>query len=106
MPSSPPYGFLQLGLVHLRTALDVAVTRFVVQLVPRATAGTRVRSQPTAPAGRDVVHRRPTRLARLATAGPLLVHGAGSDLLRGVFLFTALQHSRFDVLVLPFTLLV
>src|SRR4051794_2281364 len=77
-------GPLELGLVHLRPALDALVLGLVVELVAGATAGTLVGPEPAAPARRDVIGRRAARLLRLAGPCPLLVDRAGGDLLGSV----------------------
>src|SRR5581483_8606609 len=50
-------GAFELGLVHLRPAVDVVLARFVVQLVVGPALGALVRAKPAAAAGRDVVRR-------------------------------------------------
>src|SRR5690349_3186739 len=47
-PSSAADGSLELGLVHLRAALDVLLAGLVVELVPRPAARAAMRPQPTA----------------------------------------------------------
>src|SRR5262249_29358691 len=91
-------------LRHLRAALDVLLTRFVVELGLRTTARTAVRSQSAATPGRDVLGRRAAGLARLAGARTFFVHGARRDLLGGVVALTAVEQSFLDVVVLPFPL--
>ena len=95
---------LQLGLVHLRPAPDALLLRLVVELCPRAPAGPLVRSQPAAPARRDVLHRRAAALPGLTRSCPLLVHGAGGDLLGRVLGLAPLLQPGLDVLVLALPL--
>src|ERR1700743_200359 len=72
---------LQLRFVHLRAAGHVLVLGLLVELVASSPARARRRSQPTTTPGRYVLDRRPAGLFRLAGPGPLLVDGAGGDLL-------------------------
>src|SRR4029077_17930447 len=62
-------GPLELGLVHLRASADVLRLCLVVELITGTPARTRVRTQPSSSARRDVVGRSPTRLPGLASAG-------------------------------------
>src|SRR4051812_28891875 len=80
-PGSAVDGALELGLGHLRPALDVLVLRLLVELVARPASRPLVRPQPAAAAGGDVLGGRLRRRLGLAGARPLLVHGAGRDLL-------------------------
>ena len=75
-------GPLQLGLVHLRAAVDAELLGLVVELVagPAARAA-RARALAAAAAGGDVLRRGARGGARLAGAGALLVDRARRDLL-------------------------
>src|SRR6266511_3857879 len=93
------------SLVMLAAALDPTPLRLVVELLLRATFGpVRPRAQASAPARRDVPRRGARRRACLALAGPLLVHGCGSDLLRALRGGAALLCALLDVLVLALAL--
>src|SRR6478672_9666673 len=59
-------GALELRLRHPRAALDAVLTGLVPELVVRPPAGAPMGAQTAAPRRRDVVERRPARLARLA----------------------------------------
>src|SRR5207237_7357154 len=96
---------LQLLLVHARAALDAHPLGLVVELLLRpALRPVRARAQAAALAGRHVCPRELRGLLRLAGAGPLLVHGPRSDLLRPLLRRAALLETLLDVLVLPFPL--
>src|SRR5205085_2167007 len=101
----PGDGALELGLVHVRTALDAELPRLVVELVARAPARARAaRALPASAARGDVARRGPRRLAGLSPAGALLLHGARRDLL-GAPRGTALAPlALLDVLVLASSL--
>src|SRR5439155_14280847 len=75
------HGALELGLVHLRAALDAEAFGILVELVPGAPAASLSGAHPAAPARGDVTDRRPRSLAGLARARPFLVHRSRRDLL-------------------------
>src|SRR2546430_17451613 len=104
MPSLPPHGPLELGLVHLGPALDVPVLRLVVELVVGATARPAMRAQTTSSPGGDVLGRGPAGFPGLPGAGPFLVHGASRDLLSGVLVLAPVKEPFLDVVILPFAL--
>src|SRR5450759_5150888 len=102
--ASATHGPLELGLGHLRAALDVLLAGLVVELVPCASARSAMRPQ-TAPAPRgDVFGRCATRLFRLPGAGPFLVDGTRCDLLGGVLVLAPLDKALLDVVVLALSL--
>src|SRR5204863_2004363 len=96
---------LELLLVHLRAARDVALLRFVVELLFRTTLRpVRAGALSAAAAGRDVTARRARRLPRLTASGAFLVDRAGRDLLGALRRGAALLLAVLDVLVLAFAL--
>ena len=99
-------GALQLGLRHLRAALDALVASLVVELFLGPAARTTMRTKAAATRRRDVTDRRSTRRPRLAVLRPLLVDGAGRDLLGLVVGPAPILEAFLDVLVLPFALFV
>src|SRR5919197_77415 len=97
----PVDGPLELRLVHLRAAFDVQLARLVVELLLRAPLrSVRSRSHSAAPARRNVLRRRPRSRPGLACTRALLVHSAGSDLLRRARRLALLASALLDVLVL------
>ncbi len=100
-----PEGLLQLGLAHLRPALDALALRLGVELVAGASAGPAWDRRP--PRRPEEMSSVDVRLAcsRLPGAGALLVHRAGGDLLRGVLAAAALLEALLHVLVLALPLL-
>src|SRR6266511_2231747 len=82
------------------------ILRLFVQLVEGPSARPRVRAEPSAAPRGDVLDGRPAGLLGLARPGPLLVHGAGRDLLGDALGFASLAKPFRDVLVLPLALLV
>src|SRR6266511_2959115 len=82
------------------------ILRLFVQLVEGPSARPRVRAEPSAAPRGDVLDGRPAGLLRLAGPRPLLVHGAGRDLLGQVLRLASLAEPFLDVLVLPLALLV
>src|SRR5207302_1958757 len=96
---------LELGLRHLRAALDPHCAGLVVDLVARAALRpVRPRTEAAAAPGRNVLTGEPGRLLRLARPRPLLVDGAGGDLLRRALRRAALLQAFLDVLVLTLAL--
>src|SRR6266508_2803538 len=71
----------ELGLVHLRAALDALALGVGVQLLLGAATRALVGPQAATPSGRDVVGRRTALLLGLPAPGTFLVHGACRDLL-------------------------
>src|SRR5207237_7584520 len=90
---------LELGLAHLRPALDPPVLGLLVELIAGAPAGAAVRPEAAPPAGGDVPYRGPGSLPGLAGTGPLLVHGPRGDLLGHVLAAPALSQAFLAVLV-------
>src|SRR5262245_21937567 len=99
-----PDGLRQLGLGHLRAALDVLLPGLVVELILCPALRPAVRAQAATPARRDVVRRRPARLLGLAGPSAFLVDGPRRDLLSGALTPAPLLQPGLDVLVLPLTL--
>src|SRR5262245_57317621 len=97
-------GALQLRLPHLRPAPDALVPGLLVELLLRASAGSRVRPEAAPASGRDVADRGSAGLLGLARARPLLVHRPGGDLLGRVLVAAPLLQALLDVLVLAFAL--
>src|SRR4051794_36101723 len=93
-------GPLELGLVHLRAALDAPVLGLLVELIAGASARSLVRAEAAAPPRRDVVGGRLARRLRLAGSGPLLVDRARRDLLSLLLAGPAVLEALLDVLVL------
>src|SRR5690606_4074996 len=96
-------GLRQLCLVHLRPALDPALLRLVVQLVPGPALAAAVRTLAAAVSGRNVFGRGAAGLTGLATAGPHLVHRPGGDLLGDVLAPALVLQALLDVVVLTLT---
>src|SRR6266540_1508544 len=93
---------LELGLVHLRTALDVHLFGLVVELVARrAACATAAGAQPAPATGGNVSGRRAGARTRFATTRPFLVDGAGGDLLCAGHRRALAAGALLDVLVLP-----
>src|SRR5436309_4947884 len=103
---SPIQGPFQLCLVHPRAAPDPTILRLFVELVVGPSAGPRVRAESPAPPRGDVLDGRTAGFLGLAGPGPLLVDGAGRDLLGHVHGLTPLAEPFLDVLGLPLALLV
>src|SRR4029077_17332310 len=97
-------GALELGLGHLRTALDVGLRRLGIQLGVGPAAFAAVRAQATATLGRDVLQRRPARRLALAVLGTVLADGARGDLLGGLLALAPFEQTVLDVLVLALAL--
>src|SRR5204863_5171743 len=90
---------LELGLVHLRAALDAEALGVLVQLLPGPPTAPVAGAEAAPASGRDVPDGGSGPLAGLAGAGPFLVHGPGGDLL-GLGLAPALLlQAGLDVLV-------
>src|SRR5262245_7651991 len=83
-PASAADGPFELAIGPPRAALDALLPGLVVELVAGAAARAVPGLLAAAPARRRVVRRGPAPLVGLAAAGPLLVHGAGRDLLGAV----------------------
>src|SRR6266508_4943873 len=94
----------ELGLVHLRAALDALALGVGVQLLLGAATRAVVGPQAATPSGRDVVGRRTALLLGLPAPGTFLVHGTGRDLLGRVLAPATLLEPALDVLVLAFAL--
>src|SRR5207248_10271130 len=84
---------------------DALLLRLGVELLLGAATRTAMRSEPPAAARRDVARRRTAPGARLTRARPLLVHGAGGDLLGDIGGAAVLLQALLDVAVLTLTLL-
>src|SRR5262249_29827953 len=98
---APVDGALELSLVHLRTALDAEVLRFVVELLVRAALrAVRAGAKASAAARGHVAHRGAGALARLAGARAFLVDRAGRNLLGQILGAALLELAVLDVLVL------
>src|SRR5690348_14375003 len=97
-------GALQLALVHVRTATDVAPLGLLVQLVVRGPLRAPTRALSAALAGRLVLGGRPARGPGLTGTGALLVHGPRRDLLGAPLALPAVARALLDVLVLAFPL--
>jgi hypothetical protein len=95
----------KLRLGHLGSPVDPSILRLLVELTVGTPTGSPVRSQPTTASGRDVLDGGSTRRPGLTRASPLLVHGPGRDLLRGVLGTSLLPQAFLDVFVLALALL-
>src|SRR5690606_38294556 len=93
---------LQLGLVHLRTAVDALVARFVVQLLVSAAGCAAVRTLAAAARRRHVVRRGAAAFLRFAMLRTLLVAGTCGVFLRTLRAAATAAHAILDVLVLTF----
>ena len=94
------YCSCELLFVHLRAAFDALAARFFVKLLSGSAAGTSVRPQSAASAGRDVLNRCPASLLRFTRSGTLLIHGTGGDFFCLLAFDSPLAQAALDVLVL------
>src|SRR6187551_1019388 len=102
---APVDGALELGLVHLRAALDVHALGLVVELFLRPAAwAVRAGALASPAARRHVATRRARGCLGFAALSALLVDRACGDLLRALGRRAALLLAVLDVLVLPFSL--